>query len=162
MGILKIKLLAIGKIKERYFVDAINEYLKRLSRYVEVEIIELSDEPVKQLPNAKDIGRAVDIEGEKIYKNIKENDYVITLDLNKKEYESGIFADFIKNKFDNNGAHLTFVIGGSYGLSNKIKERANDSISLSKMTFTHQMSRVIFLEQVYRAFKILNNEVYHK
>ena len=159
---MKIRILAVGKIKEDYFKEAIQEYIKRLSRYLKVEIIEIPDQSIVDNPSDKEIEITVDVEGEKILRKIKSNEYVILLDLNQKEFESIQFAVFLQNKFDNFGANLTFVIGGSYGLSSAIKERANDSFSLSKMTFTHQMTRVIFFEQVYRAMKILNNEVFHK
>lgn len=159
---MKIRLLAVGKIKEDYFKEAIQEYVKRLSRYLKVEIIEVPDQSIVDNPSDKEIEIAVDIEGEKILKQIKPNEYVISLDLKQNEYGSPQFAHFLQNKFADFGANLTFVIGGSYGLSKSLKERANDSFSLSKMTFTHQMTRVIFLEQVYRAMKIMNYEVYHK
>lgn len=159
---MKIRILAVGKIKEDYFKEAIQEYVKRLSRYLKVEIVEIQDQSITDNPSGKEIESAVDIEGDKILKKLKPKEYVILLDLKQKEFESPQFALFLENKFANYGANLTFVIGGSYGLSKALKERADDSFSLAKMTFTHQMTRVIFLEQVYRAMKILNNEVYHK
>ena len=159
---MKIKVIAVGKIKENYLKEGINEYLIRLSAYAKTEIVEVADSKVKDNPNKSDIDKVINEEGERILSKIKSNDYVINLDLNKKEFDSVEFSKFIDQKMVESGSSLTFVIGGSYGLSNKVKERANYSISLSKMTFLHQMTRLILLEQIYRAFKILNNETYHK
>lgn len=159
---MKINLLVIGKIKDLYLKQGIEEYLKRLSNYCEVLVKEFDDESIVDKPSKKEIEIATDKECERVLKTIKNTDYVITLDLGKKQLDSKGFAEFLSQKFNTYGSHLTFVIGGSYGLSSSLKKRANDSISLSAMTFTHQMTRLIFLEQVYRAFKILNNEVYHK
>lgn len=158
---MKIKIYAIGKIKEQYLKDGISEYLKRISPYASIEIVEVQDSKVKDNPNSSDIKKAKDEEGERVLKLIK-NDYLVGLDMNKKEYLSEEFAEFIDNKMVEGGSSISFVIGGSYGLSDALKERCNSSISLSKMTFLHQMTRLILLEQIYRAFKILNNETYHK
>ena len=158
---MKIKIYAIGKIKEQYLKDGISEYLKRISPYASIEIVEVQDSKVKDNPNSSDIKKAKDEEGERVLKLIK-NDYLVGLDMNKKEYLSEEFAEFINNKIVEGGSSISFVIGGSYGLSDALKVRCNSSISLSKMTFLHQMTRLILLEQIYRAFKILNNETYHK
>ena len=159
---MKIKIIAVGKIKENYLKEGIGEYLTRLSPYAKTEIIEVMDSKVKDNPNESDILKVINEEGERILSKIKQGEYVINLDLNKKEFDSVEFSKFINDKMVEGGASITFVIGGSYGLSNKVKERANYSISLSKMTFLHQMTRLILLEQIYRSFKILNNETYHK
>ena len=158
---MKIKIYCIGKIKEQYLKDGINEYLKRISAYSNIEIIEVADSKVKDNPNSSDIEKAKNEEGERILKLLK-NDYLIGLDLNKKEQTSEEFATFLHSKLVESGSNISFVIGGSYGLSDALKERCNTSISLSKLTFLHQMTRLILLEQIYRAFKILNNETYHK
>lgn len=158
---MKIKIYCIGKIKEQYLKDGISEYIKRITPYANIEIIEVLDSKVKDNPNDSDIKKAKDEEGERVFKLLK-NDYLIGLDLNKKEYTSEEFADFISKKMIEGGSSISFVIGGSYGLSDKLKNRCNSSISLSKMTFLHQMTRLILLEQIYRGFKILNNETYHK
>ena len=158
---MKIKIYCIGKIKEQYLKDGINEYLKRISAYSNIEIIEVADSKVKDNPNSSDIEKAKNEEGERILKLLK-NDYLIGLDLNKKEQTSEAFATFLHSKLVESGSNISFVIGGSYGLSDALKERCNTSISLSKLTFLHQMTRLILLEQIYRAFKILNNETYHK
>lgn len=159
---MKIRIIGIGKIKEVYLNDGINEYLKRLSSYAEVTIVEVKDEAIRENPSLAEIKKAKDLEGEKVLKLLKPNDYVISLDLSQKQYKSEEFAEFLSKKLELSGAFLTFVIGGSYGLSDALKKRANTSITLSEMTFTHQMSRLILLEQIYRAFKILHNETYHK
>ena len=159
---MKIKIIAVGKIKEQYLKDGIAEYLQRLSSYAKVEIVEVNDSKVKDNPNESDINKVINEEGERILSKIKSGDLVINLDLNKKEFDSVEFSKFLNDKIVEGGASVTFVIGGSYGLSNQVKERANYSISLSKMTFLHQMTRLILLEQIYRSFKILNNETYHK
>lgn len=158
---MKIKIFAIGKIKEQYLKEGINEYIKRISPYSSIEIIEVADSKVKDNPNQSDIEKAKDEEGQRVLKLLK-NEYLIGLDLNKKEYTSEEFANYISKKFIEGGSTIAFVIGGSYGLCDALKARLNDSISLSKLTFLHQMTRLILLEQIYRAFKILNNETYHK
>lgn len=158
---MKIKVFCIGKIKEQYLREGIAEYVKRISPYSSIEIIEVIDSKVKDNPNDSDIKKAKDEEGSRVLKLLK-NEYLIGLDLNKKEFTSEEFAEFISKKMSEGGATIAFVIGGSYGLSDELKARCNTSITLSKMTFLHQMTRLILLEQIYRAFKILNNETYHK
>lgn len=159
---MKIRIIAIGKIKEAYLKQGINEYLKRIKPYSQIEIIEVNDEPVCDNPNESEINKVKDLEGEKVLKLLKPQDYLISLDLNKKQFTSPEFAKYLEDKFVLGGSNLTFVIGGSYGLSDALKKRANDSFSLSNMTFLHQMTRLILLEQIYRAFKINRNETYHK
>lgn len=127
--------------------------------YSQIEIIEVNDEAIV---NQKEIEKGIIKEGERILKLIHDNDYVISLDLNKKQLTSTEFAEYLDEKLTISGAYLTFVIGGSYGLSEDVKKRMNDSLSLSKMTFLHMMCRLILLEQIFRAFKINNNETYHK
>ena len=158
---MKIKVYCIGKLKEQYIKDGINEYIKRISTYSQIEIIEVNDSKVKDNPNPFDIEKTKNEEGERILKLIK-NDYLVGLDLNKNEPTSEEFAQFLQSKLVEGGSNISFVIGGSYGLSDELKKRCNSSISLSKLTFLHQMTRLILLEQIYRAFKILNNETYHK
>ena len=159
---MKIKIYAIGKIKENYLKIGIDEYLKKIKPYSQIEIVEVNDEPIPNNPNNSEIEIAKNKEGEKVLQLIKPGEYLIGLDLGKKELESPAFAEYLNKKMENSGAALSFVIGGSYGLSDELKNRCNDSISLSKMTFLHQMTRLILLEQIYRAFKILRNETYHK
>lgn len=159
---MRIKIYAIGKIKEDYLKLGVSDYLKKIKPYSQIEIVEVNDEPIPNNPNPSEIEIAKNKEGEKILQLLKQNEYLIGLDLNKKELESPLFADYLNKKLELSGSNLSFVIGGSYGLSNELKKRCNDSISLSKMTFLHQMTRLILLEQIYRAFKILRNETYHK
>ncbi len=159
---MKIRILCIGKIKENYLKEGIQEYLNRLKPYVTMEILEVGDEPVCDNPSKGEIENVKNKEGQKILKLVKSNDYLIALDLAKKQLKSDEFAKYIKDKFVLGGSTISFVIGGSYGLSDELKQRANDSITLSNMTFTHQMTRLIILEQIYRAFKINRNETYHK
>ncbi len=158
---MKIKIYAIGKNKD-FYKDGVNEYIKRLSTYVKVEMFELKDESLPENPSIKEIEKAKNTEGQRVLSLLKNNEYLIALDLNKKEMDSVEFAKFIKEKIENNGSSISFVIGGSYGLSDELKARSNSSISFSKFTFPHQLARLILVEQIYRAFKILNNETYHK
>lgn len=159
---MKIKIYAIGKIKENYLKIGIDDYLKKIKPYTSIEIVEVNDEPIPNNPNNSEIEIAKNKEGEKVLQLLKTNEYLIGLDLGKKELESPAFAEYLNKKLEIAGANISFVIGGSYGLSDELKNRCNDSISLSKMTFLHQMTRLILLEQIYRAFKILRNETYHK
>lgn len=149
-----IKIITVGKIKEKYLKDGINEYLKRMQKYAKVEIIELQDEDF-------DINKTLLKEKEKIEKYIKERDYVVTLEIDGEELSSIELSKKIDNIMLNN-SDITFIIGGSYGLHDDIKKRSNFALSFSKMTFPHQLFRLILLEQIYRSFKILNNETYHK
>ena len=159
--IMKIKIYAIGKIKD-FYKSGCDEYIKRLSSYCKIEVIEAKDEPINDNPNESEITKAKDIEGDRVMKLLKPSEYLIGLDLNKKELDSVEFSKYLFKKLEQAGSNISFVIGGSYGLSDKLKERVNDSLSISKFTFLHQMSRLILLEQIYRAFKINNNETYHK
>ena len=150
-----IKIICVGSIKEKYLVDAINEYKKRLSKYTKLEIIEVND-----IDN-KDINLILNKERELIEKYIDTKDYIITLELDGEMIDSIEFSKKI-DKIYNNYSNITFIIGGSYGLHDDIKKKSNYKLSFSKMTFPHQLFRVILLEQIYRAYKINNNEVYHK
>ena len=158
---MKIKIYAIGKIKD-FYKTGCDEYLKRINPYCKIEVIELKDEPISERPSEAEITKAKDIEGDRVLKILKPSEYLIGLDLNKKELDSVAFSEYLMKKIEDNGSQVSFVIGGSYGLSDKLKERVSDSLSLSKFTFLHQMTRLILLEQIYRAFKIINNETYHK
>ena len=150
-----IKLICVGKIKEKYLNDAINEYRRRLSKYTKLDIIELPDSSYNEIDKVKNM------EGKLILKHLKENDNVIILDINGQELSSVELTDKLCSQEVIN-SNLTFIIGGSYGLSDEVKKRANYSISFSKLTFPHQLFRVILLEQIYRTYKIRNNENYHK
>jgi 23S rRNA (pseudouridine1915-N3)-methyltransferase len=150
-----IKIITIGSIKESYLREAIEEYKKRLSKYTSLEMIELKDEGLVE-PD-----KAMKLEEEKILKHLNDKEYIITLEIEGKELTSEEFAEKL-DKIQIEYSNITFIIGGSYGLSNTIKERANYHLSFSKMTFPHQLFRVILLEQIYRAFKINHHESYHK
>lgn len=157
-----IRIYTIGKIKEQYLTLGINEYITRIKPYCNVEIKEVKDEKVNDNPTNAEIEIVKNKEADSVLKLLKNNEYLIALDLNKKEMTSEEFAEFLDKKLEISGSNLSFVIGGSYGLGDELKKRCNDSISLSKMTFLHQMTRLILLEQIYRAFKINRHEVYHK
>ena len=159
---MKIKIYAIGHLKEAYLKQGIQEYLDRLKPYAQVEIVELNDESIVTNPSAKEIEMAKDKEGQRVIKLLKNDEYLIGLDLVKKQPTSPEFAKYLEDKFVLGGSNISFVIGGSYGLSDELKKRCQDRIGLSNMTFLHQMTRLILLEQIYRAFKINRNEVYHK
>jgi len=150
-----IKIITVGSIKEKYLKEAIEEYSKRLKKFTSIEIIEVKDEGLVE-PS-----KAIQLEGEKIQKNINPKDYLITLEIDGKELTSIEFSEKINQILIAN-SNITFVIGGSYGLSSEIKNKANFHLSFSKMTFPHQLFRVMLLEQIYRSYKILNNESYHK
>ena len=150
-----IKIICVGKIKEKYLSDAINEYCKRLSKYTKLNIIELDD------INNKSIDVILKKESEEILKYIDTKDYIVTMEIKGKELSSTEFANIIDTTFINY-SNITFVIGGSYGLSNEIKQKSNFKLSFSKMTFPHQLFRVMLVERIYRAYTIINNITYHK
>ena len=150
-----IKIICVGKIKESFFKEAIQEYEKRLSKYTKIKIIEVED---INLNNETLIKQK---EKEKILKYIEQKDYVITLEIEGKELSSIELSKKIE-EIQQTNPNLTFIIGGSYGLDTEIKNISNYKISFSKLTFPHQLFRVILLEQIYRAYKIMNNESYHK
>lgn len=158
---MKIKIYAIGKIKD-FYKEGVDEYVKRITPYCNVEVIEFKDESLPNNPSDGEIKKAKDIEGQRVLKSVGCHEFLIGLDLGKKQLESPEFAGYLEKKFQIYAGSFSFVIGGSYGLSDELKNRCNDFISLSKFTFLHQMSRLILLEQIYRSFKILNNETYHK
>ena len=158
---IKIKLLTIGNLKEKYLVSMQEEYLKRLSNYAKVTIVEEKEEKSNDV-NDSIITQILTKEGERLLNKIDDNDYVVLLDLHGQEMDSVKFAKLIDSKMTNGYSSFAFVIGGSYGVSEALRKRANTRLSLSPMTFTHQFTRIIILEQIYRAFKINNNEVYHK
>ncbi|MDD7463931.1 MAG: 23S rRNA (pseudouridine(1915)-N(3))-methyltransferase RlmH [Anaerococcus sp.] len=160
---MNIKIIGVGKIKEKYFSSGIKEYQKRLGPYCKFSIIEVGDEPAGENLSAKELEQVKEKEGEKILKKIKDDDYVITLEILGKQMSSEAFADFIKNEMATGfGRDMVFVIGGSNGLSKEVSQRSNYKLSFSKMTFPHQLMRLVLTEQIYRAFRIINNHPYHK
>jgi len=150
-----IKLIVVGNQKERYLKDATEEYKKRISKYTKIEIIEIKDE------GQVDEKKALKIEGEKIKHYITEKDYVITMEIEGKKLNSQEFAEKLR-KVQIDNSNITFIVGGSYGLDEEIKKSSNFPLSFSSMTFPHQLFRILLLEQIYRAYKINNNETYHK
>lgn len=159
---MKITILTVGKIKEKYFTMAIAEYTKRLSRYCKMEIIEVLDEKTPDNLSGHAAEQVKVKEGEKLLKYIRDDAHVVALAIDGKPLDSLELAGMIGSLGIRGTSHIVFVIGGSLGLSPKILERADFKLSFSKMTFPHQLMRVILLEQVYRSYRILNNEPYHK
>ncbi|MBC2580923.1 23S rRNA (pseudouridine(1915)-N(3))-methyltransferase RlmH [Clostridium sp. DJ247] len=159
---MNIYIICVGKLKEKYLKDAIEEYSKRLIRYCKLQIIELQDEKTPDNASIKDELIIKEKEGDNILKHIKDNMFVITLDLKGKMLSSEELSYFITDLGVKGTSNLAFIIGGSLGLCGKVLKRANFSICFSKMTFPHQLIRVILLEQIYRSYRIANNEPYHK
>ena len=159
---MNITVIAVGKIKEKYYTDAVKEYAKRLGRYCRLHILEVADE---QTPDGA--GQALEDqirqkEGQRILKNLKEDSYVIALAIQGKKLSSEVFADKMEQLAISGRSHITFIIGGSLGLSPEVLKRADYLLSFSDMTFPHQLMRVILLEQIYRAERINRKEPYHK
>lgn len=159
---MKITMISVGKIKEKYFVDAISEYSKRLSKYVNLDLIEVKDEPTKENSSEKELEVVKQIEGERIIERLPKDSYVITLEIEGQMKSSEEFAKEIIRITNYHSSSIVFVIGGSLGLSKEVSNLSNYHLSFSSMTFPHQLMKVILLEQVYRAFRINNNEPYHK
>ena len=159
---MKITVITVGKIKEKYLKDAIAEYSKRLSRYCKLEILEVADEKTPDGASETVEENIRDKEGERILKLIKEDAYVITLEIGGKMLTSEELADRIEALGIQGKSHLVFVIGGSIGLGREVLRRSDYALSFSKMTFPHQLMRVILLEQIYRSYRIINGEPYHK
>ena len=159
---MKLRIVCIGKLKERFYTEAAAEFKKRLSRFCELEIVELPDEKVADSPSPAEIERVKNIECRRIAEKLAQGDYVVALDPRGKEMTSEQLADKLSEIMLAGSSRIAFLIGGSHGLTDEIRSRADLVLSFSKMTFSHQIFRIMLLEQVYRAFKILNNEPYHK
>lgn len=157
-----IKLVVVGKIKEKAMQACIDEYKKRITLYSKIEIIEVNDEPIPATHSQKTDEMIKDIEGERILSKIKEKEYVILLDLAGKTYSSEQLASQMERIMTYESSQITFVIGGSLGLSQKVIQRANMRFKISDCTFPHQLCRLIICEQIYRAFTIMNHLPYHK
>ena len=159
---MKITIISVGKIKEKFFDDAIKEYSKRLSKYCKLNIVEVKDEKTKEnaSPTEEDIVK--ETEGKRILDKISDSSKVIALAIEGKELDSVELAKQIEEFRISGTSDITFVIGGSLGLHKTVLDRADMKLSFSKMTFPHQLMRVILLEQIYRSFRIINNEPYHK
>ena len=159
---MKITVIAVGKIKEKYLKDAIAEYSKRLSKYCKLEIVEVADE--KTPDNASEVVEDAirSKEAERILKYVKDDAFVITLEINGKQLSSEELADKIDKLGIQGTSHIIFIIGGSIGLGQEVLQKSNYALSFSKMTFPHQLMRVVLLEQIYRSYRIINGEPYHK
>lgn len=156
-----IKLICVGEIKENFLSDAIKEYLKRLSRYCKINVIEVKDEASSPKASKKEEEQVLVNEGKRVIKQLKDQDYLVLIDLHGKEYDSlSLAANF--QKIISQHSSISLVIGGSLGLSDELRSLSKERWCLSKLTFPHQLTRVIVLEQLYRVFKINNNEIYHK
>ncbi|WP_434797863.1 23S rRNA (pseudouridine(1915)-N(3))-methyltransferase RlmH [Terrisporobacter vanillatitrophus] len=159
---MRISIVCVGKIKEKYLKLGIDEFSKRLSKYCKLEVIELDDEKAPENLSDKEMLMIKDKEGKKILSKIKDNAHVIALAIDGKNLSSEELANTIDNLGVRGTSHIVFVIGGSLGLSDEVLIRANYKLSFSKMTFPHQLMRLILLEQIYRAYRINNSEPYHK
>lgn len=159
---MKISILCVGKVKEKFYRDAIEEFSKRLSRYCKLEIIEVVDEKTPDQASDTEVKQIKDKEGERLLKNIKDDAYVICLCIDGKQLDSEELSDKIEKLGIQGSSHIYFMIGGSLGLADDVVKRADYKLSFSKMTFPHQLMRVILMEQIYRAYRIMNNEPYHK
>jgi len=158
---MNIKIIGIGKIKEAYLTAGIQEYTKRISKYANIEIIELPDEPIPENPSEKQIQSIKEKEAEKILKHIKPNDFICTLDLTGKQLTSEEFSEKIQEITLKGFSTITFIIGGTAGLDRKLVTNSHFVLSFSKLTFPHQLIRFFLTEQLFRCFKILNHERYH-
>ncbi|MBQ7986195.1 MAG: 23S rRNA (pseudouridine(1915)-N(3))-methyltransferase RlmH [Clostridia bacterium] len=158
---MNITVVCVGKIKEKFFTDAISEYLKRLSRFAKTSVIEVRDEKIPENASLKECELVLEKEAESILSKIPKNSYVVTLCIEGDQLSSPALADKIKY-LSMEHSHITFIIGGSLGLHNKVKELSGLRLSFGKITLPHQLMRVVLLEQIYRSFKILSNESYHK
>ena len=159
---MKITVIAVGKIKEKFYRDAVAEYERRLGRYCKPEIIQVEDEKTPDRANANLTDLVKKKEAERILKYLREDAYVIVLDIRGKAYDSEEFATQIESLATKGVSHIQFVIGGSLGLHEEVCKKADLTVSFSKMTFPHQLMRVILLEQIYRAYRIISGEPYHK
>jgi 23S rRNA (pseudouridine1915-N3)-methyltransferase len=157
-----ISILAVGKLKEKYLKSGIDEYLKRLTSYARIEIIEIPDEKAPEELSASEMEQVKQKEGERLLSKLSQDTYVIALAIDGKMRSSEELADTIDKLATYGKSKIAFIIGGSLGLSNEVLQRADEKLSFSKMTFPHQLMRLILLEQIYRAFRINRNEPYHK
>lgn len=158
---IRINIYTIGTLKEKYLKEMSLEFLKRLQKFTKISVFEFEELDINRLNSYKDINDFLEKEDKIILSKIKPNDYLILLDLHGRSLSSEDFAKMIEDVSSTLRGDLNFVIGGTLGVSNSLRERANFSFKISELTFTHQMTRVILLEQIYRAFKIINHEAYH-
>ena len=158
---MNIKIICLGKLKEKYLQDGVNEYLKRIGKYANINIIELPDETIPENPSSKEIEHIKVLEAEKIKKHIKAQDYVISLDLTGKQLTSEEFSDKLSEISVKGFGTIDFIIGGTVGIQKEIVANSNFVFCLSKLTFPHQLVRLFLSEPIFRAYKIANNEKYH-
>lgn len=159
---MNITVLAVGKLKEKYWRDAVGEYSKRLGKFCRLTITEIKESPLRANPSAADEEAVKMAEGRNILEKIRPSDYVVSLEIQGKSLSSEKLSEHMERLAVSGKSSIIFVIGGSLGLSREVSDRADLKLSFSSMTFPHQMMRVILLEQIYRSFKIINNEAYHK
>lgn len=159
---MKITIISVGKIKERFYKDAVEEYAKRLQKYCKLDIIEVPDEKTPDSASQHQMELIKEKEAEGILRHIKKDAYVVTLEIMGKGLDSTAFAKKIEHLGITGTSHIQFIIGGSLGLHSSVSAAAQDKISFSHMTFPHQLMRVILVEQIYRSFRIMQNEPYHK
>ena len=159
---MKLTVITVGKLKEKYWVDAVKEYKKRISKYAKIELIEVADEKEPNNASEKDIEMIKDKEGERILSKIKDSQHVVTLEIEGKEYTSESLAKQYQTLMNTGKSDVVFVIGGSNGIGREVKKRSNQEISFGSLTYPHQMMKVMILEQLFRVNKILRNEAYHK
>lgn len=158
---MRITIISVGKIKEKYLVQGMDEYIKRLGKYCKLELIQVNDEKAPEHLSDKDIEIIKNTEGERILKKLKDS-FVVSLAIEGKQLSSEALANKFEEIQTYHNSHITFIIGGSLGLADEIKRKSNLLLSFSKMTFPHQLMKLILLEQIYRSFRINNNEPYHK
>lgn len=159
---MRITIISVGKIKERYFTEAIDEYAKRLTKYCNLTQVEVPDEKAPETLSDKEMTQIKDKEGERILAKVKDTQYVITLEIAGKQLTSEGVSEKLATLGIEGNSDVVFIIGGSLGLSDTVLKRSNYALSFSKMTFPHQMMKVILLEQIYRGFRIMKGEPYHK
>ena len=159
---MKIKLVTVGKLKEKYLIQGINEYLKRLNSYAKMEIIEVPDEKAPEKLSDAEMLQVKEKEGQRILGKINDNEYVFVLAINGKQLSSEEFSKEIEQLGISGKSNLTFVIGGSLGLSDSVLQRSNQQISFCRLTYPHQLMRLVLVEQIYRGFRIMKGEPYHK
>lgn len=159
---MKLTVITVGKLKEKYWVDAVKEYKKRISKYAKIELIEVADEKEPNNASEKDIEMIKDKEGERILSKIKDSQHVVTLEIEGKEYTSESLAKQYQTWMNTGKSDVVFVIGGSNGIGREVKKRSKQEISFGSLTYPHQMMKVMILEQLFRVNKILRNENYHK
>lgn len=159
---MKITVICVGKVKEKFYRDALAEYEKRLSRYCKLELIEVADEKTPDGVGKNLENQIMEKEAQRILEKLREDMFVCTLEIEGKRFTSEVFADWMRKLTVSGISHIAFVIGGSLGLHESVKKRSDFALSFSDMTFPHQLMRVILTEQIYRCFRIINGEPYHK